>query len=59
MNGIGTERVEPATRVVEPPGLEPHGPSDSGSRRRRPKAPDEPEKAENPEIPPHQVDRLA
>jgi hypothetical protein len=59
MNGIGSERVEPTTPVIEPQGPEPRSRPDSESRRRRPPARNESEIAENPETPVHQVDRLA
>jgi hypothetical protein len=59
MNEISGERVEPAARVIEPPGLEPRSHSDSGSRRRRQPVRDESEAGESPETPVHQVDRLA
>jgi hypothetical protein len=59
MSGMGSERVEPTPRVVEPQGPEPRGQPDSGARRRRPPTPDESEIAEDPAAPVHQVDRLA
>jgi hypothetical protein len=59
MSGMGGDRIEPAARVIEPQGPEPRGQSDSGSRRRRAPAAEEPEMAEDLETPAHQVDRLA
>jgi hypothetical protein len=59
MSDMGSERVEPTARVIEPQGPEPRPQSDSGSRRRRPPTPDESEIAESREAPVHQVDRLA
>lgn len=56
---MGSERIEPTPRVVEPQGPEPRGQPDSGARRRRPPTPEELEIAEHPETPVHQVDRLA
>jgi len=58
MSDIGSERIEPAARVIEPQGPESRGQPDSGSRRRRTPSPAEPEWEENPEAPAHQVDRL-
>jgi hypothetical protein len=55
---MGSERIEPAARVIEPQGPESRGQPDSGSRRRRTPSPEEPEREENPEAPVHQVDRL-
>jgi hypothetical protein len=59
MSGMGSERIEPTPRVIEPQETEPRGRPDSGARRRRPPTPEESEIAENPEAPVHQVDRLA
>jgi hypothetical protein len=58
MSDMGSERIEPAARVIEPQGPESRGQPDSGSRRRRTPSPAEPEREENPEAPVHQVDRL-
>lgn len=59
MSDMGSERVEPAVRVIEPQGPEARGQPDSESRRRRPATPDESELVEKPDGPVHQVDRLA
>lgn len=59
MSDMGSERVEPTARVVEPQRPEPRSQSDAGSRRRRRPTRDESEMAEDPEVPAHQVDRLA
>jgi hypothetical protein len=58
MSDISSERIAPAPRVIEPAGPQSRGQPDSGSRRRPPPAPDEPELEESPETPAHQVDRL-
>jgi hypothetical protein len=58
MSDISSERIEPTPRVIEPPGPEPRGQLDSGSRRRPPPAPDEAEPEESLETPAHQLDRL-
>jgi hypothetical protein len=58
MGDLSSDRIEPAPRVIEPQGPQPRGQPDSGSRRRPPPAPHEPEAEENPEAPVHQVDRL-
>jgi len=69
MGDINSERIEPASRVIEPQGSEPQGRErqgseprsrpDSGSRRRKTADAEELEIAQNLERPAHQVDRLA
>jgi hypothetical protein len=59
MSEISIDRIDPTSPVIESQGPEPRGQSDSRSRRRRPAAVDEPETAESPEMPTHQIDRLA
>jgi hypothetical protein len=58
MSDISSEGIEPTPRVIEPQGPQSRGQPDSGARRRRPPAPEEPGPEENPEMPAHQVDRL-
>jgi len=59
MSDIGSDRLEPTARVLEPQGQEPRREPGSGARRRPPApAPKPSEPAETPDTPPHQVDSL-
>jgi hypothetical protein len=58
MSDIGSDRIEPASRVIEPQGPEARGQPESGSRRRQAPPPEPLEIEDDPERPAHQVDRL-